>query len=202
MTHERQPRLGPDDLDPAQQKLYRSITDGPRSGGPFPLVDDSGVLQGPFGGFLLSPAVGEALQRLGAAIRYETSLTPRMRELAVLVVAAHHRSPFERYAHEAVGRAAGLTDQELRAVDEGGAVPLDDAHETAVVELVRALLEGDIDDPLWERWAPVLGVPAVFELIALVGYYSTLALQMRVLRTDGAGTDRAPSAPSADRVTP
>jgi 4-carboxymuconolactone decarboxylase len=184
MTPERQPGLRPEELDPAQQQLYDAITRGPRSDGPFPLVDESGVLQGPFGGFLLSPAVGEALQQLGAAIRYRTTLTPRMRELAILVVAAHHGSPFERHAHEAVGRAAGLTEQEMSAVAERRHVPLDDAHEAAALELTQAMLEGDVDDSLWERCAPRLGVPAVFELIALVGYYSTLALQMRVLRTD------------------
>lgn len=184
MTAERQPRLIPEELDRAQQHLYDSITKGPRGDGPFPLVDESGVLQGPFGGFLLSPAVGEALQQLGAAIRYRSSLTPRMRELAILVVAAHHGSAFERHAHEAVGRAAGLTEQELSAVAERRQLPLDDAHEAAAVELIHAMLDGDVDDSLWERCAPLLGVPAVFELIALVGYYSTLALQMRVLRTD------------------
>ena len=183
-ARQRQPRLRPEDLDPAQLTLYRSITTGSRRDGPFPLTDADGVLQGPFGGFLLAPAVGDALQQLGAAIRYRTSLTARMRELAILAVAAHHHSAFERYAHEAVGRTVGLTEEELEAIRDGRPVPLDDEPEAAVVALTRSLLAGDVDEAQWERWQPVVGVSVVFELVALVGYYSTLALQLRVLRTD------------------
>lgn len=183
-TGDRQPRLGPDDLDPAQAALYRAITEGPRGSGPFALVDADGVLQGPFAGFLLSPDVGDALQRLGAAIRFRTRLTPRMRELAILTVAAHHQSTFERYAHEAVGRSIGLIESELTAVRDGLPVPLEDAAEAATVALTRALLDGDVDDSLWAQCEPRLGVATVFELVALCGYYSTLALQLRVLRAD------------------
>lgn len=192
MPEPRQPSFRPDDLDSAQQALYRAITQGPRAQGAFRMVDDAGVLQGPFGGFLLAPAVGDALQQLGAAIRYRTGLTDRMRELAILTVAAHERSSFERHAHEAVGRAVGLTEQELRAIRDGRPVPLDDVDEIATVELTRALLDGDVDDDLWQRRAVSVGAPRVFELIALVGYYSALALQLRVLRVDRAAAQSGP----------
>jgi 4-carboxymuconolactone decarboxylase len=180
----RQPRLRPQDLDPAQQALYRSITEGPRSGGPFALADEDGVLQGPFGGFLLSPTVGDALQRVGAAVRYGSGLSDRLRELAILAVAAAQDSAFERTAHEAVGATCGLTEAEMRAVREGGDPELADPVEAAGLSLARALLSGDVDDETWAACVPPLDATAVFELVALVGYYATLALQMRVLRVD------------------
>ncbi|MBD2893362.1 hypothetical protein amrb99_22830 [Actinomadura sp. RB99] len=101
----------PADLDGDRLALYRSIIEGRRAQGPrlFDLVSDNGVLLGPFNEFLLRPALGDALQRVGAAVRYAGSLGGRAREMAVLVVAAHWDSAFERTAHEAVGRAAGLT---------------------------------------------------------------------------------------------
>jgi 4-carboxymuconolactone decarboxylase len=182
----RQPRLRPDDLDPDQERLYRSITEGPRSSGPqlFALTDDEGVLQGPFGGFLLSPAVGDALQQLGAAVRYRSALPDRLRELAILAVAARRRCGFERMAHEAVGAACGLTDEELRQVAEERGPELDDPVEAAGLRLTRALLDGDVDDATWRACVPPLDETAVFELVTLVGYYATLALQLRVLRAD------------------
>nr|BFE70573.1 hypothetical protein GCM10020092_038740 [Actinoplanes digitatis] len=74
-------------------------------GGPqlFRLVGADGGLEGPFNAFLLQPRLGLALQALGAAVRYETGLADRAREIAILVVSAASDSAFERYAHEAVG---------------------------------------------------------------------------------------------------
>lgn len=184
----RQPRLRPADLDEAQSRLYRAITEGPRSRGPqvFALSDAEGALNGPFGGFLLSPAVGDALQGLGAAVRYGTALSDRVREMAILAVAARWDSGFERHAHEAVGRAKGLTERELEVLRAGGVPDLEDPQERAAVRLTYALLDGDVDDPTWRSCVPPLSAALVFELITLVGYYSTLALQMRVLRVDDA----------------
>lgn len=179
----RQPRLRPDQLDDEQAALHRRITEGPRGGGAFALVDDDGVLRGPFGGFLLSPRLGDALQRLGAAVRYEGALSDRCRELAILTVAAFHGSGFEREAHEAVGRTVGLTEEELAAVRDGTLLA-GDPTERACLRLVRALLQGDVDDETWSACVPPLDPATVFELSTLIGYYSMLAVQMRVLRVE------------------
>ena len=44
------------------------------------------------------------------------------------------------------------------------------------------LLAGDLDDELWRIASEAIGAEVVFELTTLVGYYSTLALQLRVFR--------------------
>ncbi|MFF4237652.1 carboxymuconolactone decarboxylase family protein [Actinomadura geliboluensis] len=180
----RQHPFTPDELDADRLAVYRSITEGPRAKGPrlFDLVSDSGVLAGPFNEFLLRPALGDALQRLGAAIRYEGALSGRSREMAILVVAAAWDSEFERAAHEAVGRAAGLTEEELAAIAAGAPLALADPHEAAVLRLTRALTAGDVDDETWSACVPPLDRETVFELTTLVGYYATLALQMRTFR--------------------
>lgn len=182
----RQPSLVPGQLTEAQQLLYERIIGGPRSGSSFALTDSDGALLGPFGGFLLSPAIGGALEQLGAAIRYRSNLPPRVRELAILVVATHHASAFERHAHEAAGRAAGLLEDEISSLADGRTPSLKDPVERAAVRFTRALIDGDVDDSTWDQSVPLLSLGSIYELIVLVGYYSTLALQMRVLRTDAA----------------
>ena len=114
-------KLEPSALDAEQRSLYDAIAGGRRAQGPqlFRLADPEGRLEGPFNAFLLQPRLGSALQALGASVRYDTGLDDRSREIAILVVAAHWRSDFEWYAHEAVGRAAGLGDAELAALREG-----------------------------------------------------------------------------------
>ena len=182
----RLPDLTPDELDPGQRALYDAITSGPRAQWPqhFALTRPDGSLTGPFNAFLLSPQVGVALQDLGAAIRYRTSLPDRLREIAILMVAAHWDSDFERQAHEAVGRAAGLTDAELEAIREAGPAAYEEAREQATARLVGAMLAGDVDDATWRECVETVGAQSVFELTTLVGYYSTLALQLRVFRVD------------------
>lgn len=180
------PRITPrtrSELTDAERELYDAITGGPRALGPqhFALTHPDGSLRGPFDAMLLSPAVGSAQQALGSAIRYQTRLTDRMRELAILLVAAHKNSAFERDSHEAIARAIGFTEDELAAVRalERSAFHGDEALGAAVV---LELLEGDLADDTWGAASDALGSDGVFELTALVGYYSMLALQLRVFR--------------------
>jgi 4-carboxymuconolactone decarboxylase len=184
----RLPRLHPPFDNEDQQRLYATITSGPRGGSlqPFALVDDVGALAGPFNAMLLQPGLGAALQALGAAIRYQGTLPARTRELAILVVAGHWSSAFEQHAHEAAGRRAGLSEAELAAVRAGEEPALADPAERAAVRAVRALVQGgDLDDEAYARAVAQLGEPGVFELTTLVGYYATLALQLRVFRVGG-----------------
>jgi 4-carboxymuconolactone decarboxylase len=176
-------KLSPGELTEQQRVLYASIVAGPRSSGrqPFPLVDSDGALEGPFNAMLLQPAVGAALQALGAAIRYQGELSSRVRELAILAVAGYWASEFEWHAHETAGRLAGLGEEELAAVRDGRPPDLADPAERAAL---RAAWAGDLDEQEYTEAVTQLGSAGLFELSTLVGYYSTLALQLRVFRVD------------------
>lgn len=179
----RIPRLTPAQLTESQRELYAGITTGPRAQGPqhFALTDRDGTLNGPFNALLFSPGVGEAVQQLGAAIRYRTALDDRCREIAILLVAARWASDFERDAHEAVARGLGIEDVQLHALRAEDISGLRGA-EGAVAETTLALLDGDLSDAQWARARSALGEAMVFELTTLVGYYAMLALQLRVFR--------------------
>jgi 4-carboxymuconolactone decarboxylase len=179
----RIPRFAPAELDAAQREIYDAIAGGRRAAGPqaFALTDAAGRLRGPFNAMLLSPPVGGALQAVGAAIRYQSELDARARELAILAVAAHWNSAFERESHEAVGRQAGLTEDDFAAVRGGGPPPSATKDELVVLKATRALLEArSLDDAEYNEVVGVLGDRGLFELTTLVGYYATLALQLRV----------------------
>lgn len=175
-------RLRPEQLDADQKAVYDGIAGGDRAQGVqhFPLTADDGSLNGPFGVMLHAPRVGSSLQDLGAAIRYRTSLTARVREIAILVVAQSTGSGFEWWAHERVGRAVGLSDAELEALAVGR-FRADDPVEEASAGLCQALLGGGpLDDQAYDAFVRQLGVEAMVELSTLVGYYRTLADLMRV----------------------
>jgi 4-carboxymuconolactone decarboxylase len=174
----------PASLDDAQRAVYDAVAGGRRAQGPqlFQLVDTEGGLEGPFNAFLLQPRLGLALQDVGSAVRYETSLTDRAREIAILVVSVQWDSSFEWYAHEAVGRHVGLTDDELDAVrhQRWDAFSGDERVVARTTHHLAAV--GDLDDAAYADALTTLGEPGLFELLTLVGYYATLALQLRVFR--------------------
>ena len=207
----RIPKLEPAALDEDQRALYDAIAGGRRARGLqlFRLADSEGRLEGPFNAFLLQPRLGSALQALGSAVRYDTGLDDRCREIAILIVAAHWESEFEWYAHEAVGRSVGLGDAELAAVRDGRYTELTAARdgrpaalavrEAVVARTVAALVaRGDLGDAEYREAVDHLGMPGLFELLTLVGYYATLALQLRVFRVpapDAAATAQATATP-------
>jgi 4-carboxymuconolactone decarboxylase len=178
-------KLEVSELDDAQRTLYQDIVGGPRGQGPqlFAMSDEDGRLEGPFNAMLLSPALGSALQQLGARVRYSARLGHRARELAILTVGYAWDSGFEVYSHERVARAAGLTEAELAAIRSGRFAALDDPAERTVAALAHALVKrSDLTDEEYQAGCQTLGEDGLFELTTLVGYYATLALQLRVFR--------------------
>lgn len=171
------------ELSTDQLAVHDSIAGGERAKGPrlFDLSTDDGRLLGPFNALLLQPAVGGAVSALGEAIRFRTAMTPRLRELAILRVAADRRSDYEWYAHEQVARHVGVSDREIAVVKSGEPWMGDDPGERAGLRLVDALVErSPVGEALYEEARSALGEAVIFELTCLVGYYGLLASLMEV----------------------
>lgn len=169
----------PDELDPPARAVYDAIAGGPRASGVrlFRMTDDEGRLEGPFNSMLVAPSVGLPLQELGAAIRYRSGLTDRVREIAILAVAVQHACEYEWYAHEAVGRACGMTDEEFDAILAGVPAPSFDPSERAAFAACRSLLTNRcLSDDEATEFTATLGRTALTELTVLIGYYQTLQL--------------------------
>ena len=115
------------------------------------------------------------------------------RSMAILVVAQAWDSAYERDSHELLGRDAGLTDAEIAALRAGEDPGFADKQEQMSYSVVRALTGpgpkgADLDNQEYDTAVAVLGERALVELSTLVGYYATLALQMRIFRVAGPGT--------------
>jgi 4-carboxymuconolactone decarboxylase len=183
--HGRVPWPLPSELDDAQETVRRSVVGGPRSGErAFALTDAEGRLEGPFNLMLLAPGPGLALSELGAALRFRTTLSDRVREIAILTQAVLARSSFEWYAHEAVARRIGMTDDEISAIRAlRAASSFDPAERVAQQAVQDMVVSGDVEDELFVRLETSFGAEGAIELVLMTGYYATLSLAMRVLRT-------------------
>ena len=188
MSEKLPPRLDlipPAELAPAQRALYDAITGGPRASqaGTVPITDADGQLLGPFAIMLLSPEVGNAMQQVGAKIRFSTALTGRERELAILTVAGALSSEFERLAHVPAARALGLTEPQIDAALAGRTADGLSVDEAIVGRLARAMtVDRTLSDEGYSGGVAALGRERLAELTWLVGYYSALALSLAVFR--------------------
>jgi 4-carboxymuconolactone decarboxylase len=176
--------LTPDKMNKYQLALYETLTTN--QGPDVEMTNPDGSLVGPFNLMVHEPRLGAALQKLGGILLFRGSLSERAREIAILCVAAHQQSEFERSAHEAIGRTAGLTDAEMAAIAARAPLTLADPIEACVLSASRALLEtGDLDDVQYADTVKLLGEAGAIELSTVIGYYSLVALQLRLFRVPG-----------------
>lgn len=177
-----------DDIDPAamtesQRALYDRYTTGRRAApeSPFSLVSADGRLLGPPAVWILSPKFGEAMQHIGGAVRFDSELPYRAREIAILLVGHHHRSAFELYAHRRAGAAAGLSEADLAALaDHEEPVGMSDVEACCFRTTRRILDRGTLDADEFREAVGLLGEAGLFELVTIVGYYNLVAWQLAV----------------------
>jgi 4-carboxymuconolactone decarboxylase len=184
---ERFPRVTKEELDAEGLALRDAILSGPRSrvAGQFPVEAADSSLEGPFGIFLFSPAVGAPLQELGARLRSRTGLTDRQRELATLAIASELACEFEIRAHLPLARNAGISADELDAVLNGET--LVDPLEASLVSFCRANARDATPYAQFDDLVERLDRRRLFEVTALVAYYRGLASMLDLFGISAVG---------------
>ncbi len=173
--------LNPDELTGKQRQLYDSIAGDARRNAArkSKVTAGNGALGGPFNALLYAPQVGEAVQQLGAALRFDSSLPGHLREMAILMVAKRWRANYEWYAHALIAAREGLDEALIEAIKAGDAPEAaDEAGEDAkIVGCFVTELTGTrrVSEATYAQTKALLGEQGVVELIALVGYYSLIS---------------------------
>ena len=170
----RLPELDPEAMTVAQRRVYETILAGPR-----------GRVEGPHKAWLHSPELADPAQRLGAYVRFGSHLPPRLSELAILVTAKHYEAEFEWYAHVRFAHEAGIPEAVTEAIRKGEEPALED-DESRVVYRVAVELNRDrrLSDATFEEAVSVLGMPALVDLIAAVGYYALVSLTLNAFEIE------------------
>jgi 4-carboxymuconolactone decarboxylase len=138
----RLPLYGSEALDPAQKALYdwlMNVAVPWADAADFEARTETGRLIGPFNPALLTPDISTALLNLAVAEQKHTSLSKRGREVVILTVGAVWQAPYELYAHCAVGRQLGLSDDAVRTLAQGQ-LPQELTDEEAVAHRVACAL--------------------------------------------------------------
>jgi 4-carboxymuconolactone decarboxylase len=172
------PIVTSDQLSADQERVWQIITGG-RRGTAADLTDDDGGLVGPFNAMLISPVIGQHLAALGEVLRFDTSLSRSVVELATIVVGARWRSNFEWSAHSRLALRAGISPEIIEAIRRGVRPLFTDETSDAVYRLVSELLaDGRVEDDTYASVAAAVGDVGVVELVALVGYYCLICFSL------------------------
>lgn len=119
--------------------------------------------------------------RFGGVLLTQLELDPRLRELAILLVAARTSAEYEWVQHEAIARDLGVPDEEIAAVGAGELDALDE-DARALLRFVDELLERPRpSDETFAALAQRLPPRQIVELLLVVGNYFTLARLMTAL---------------------
>jgi 4-carboxymuconolactone decarboxylase len=164
----RLPDLPREAMTDEQRRIHDEIVAGPR-----------GRVQGPLKIWLNSPGLLDAAQKLGAYLRFGSHLPPPLSELAIIVTGAYYKAEFEWYAHVRFAHDAGIPEAVTEAIRNGETPELPDADQRIVhavaVELTR---DHKLSDATFDEAVAVLGLPALTDLIAIVGYYGLVSLTL------------------------
>ncbi len=164
----RLPELTPETMSEAQRQLAEEIASGPRGG-----------VRGPFPWLLRSPRIAAHVQRLGAYIRYESTVPGNLRELAILITARFWRAQYEWYAHKPIALKEGVDEAVIEAIAGRRRPQFAEAAEAAVHDFCIAMLEShEVPDETYQVALDALGEEQLVDLVSLLGYYSLLAMVM------------------------
>ncbi len=176
----RIPDLQEATLTSEQRVIYDEIVRGPR-----------GVVEGPLRVWLNSPKLADRAQALGAFCRFDTSLPPRLSELAIITIGSYWRAGFEWHAHAPLAAKAGISAAAIEAIKrQDPSPPLAETDERSVhafaYELVR---ERRVSEGVFADALAAIGEVALVELVGVLGYYSLISMTITAFEVAAPGGD-------------
>jgi 4-carboxymuconolactone decarboxylase len=147
-----------------------------------PLADDilkisSAALGGPYNALLRSPDMARRCFDFLDYLRFKTSVNKRLNEFAILIQARISNAQYEWWAHEIIGRKAGLSDAVMRDLQHCRRPTTMQPDERLVYDYcVQLSLNHRVPDPLWQEAVNHMGEQAVIDLTVLSGTYVMVSM--------------------------
>ena len=171
-------KLSYDQLSDAQKAAWDAVVAGPRK-----------KMHGPFFIWLHSAELLSRGEKLGLYARFHSSLPPRLSELCILIMASHWKCAGEWVDHEPIARSQGVDAGALDALRRGKPAKFGQPDEAAVYELAQELLNTrEVSDATYAKAKAALGERGVLDVVAVLGYYSLIAMSMKTFAQMPEGT--------------
>lgn len=185
---DRMPPIPREQMDEAQRAAADELAAGPRKG-----------VKGPFIPLLRSPLLLARLQKVGEYLRFESALSRRVNELVTLIVSRAWTQQFEWLTHAPLALQAGTSRETLDDLREGRRPRGTSREEEIAYDLVTELLQTrGVSEGTYRDGVEALGERGVVDLVALVGYFTTVSMVLNVAHTPpdpAPGVDPLPPLP-------
>ncbi len=164
----RIPEPDPASMSPEQRAVRDEIVAGPHA-----------RVVGPYPAWLQVPELARRARALSEYVRFQAALPRPLAELGILVTGRHWKAEFEFWAHARLAREAGLDEQVIAAIAANRRPEFADADQEIVYQVCTELYDTRrIADATYARAVEALGLPALVELVATIGYYSMVSITL------------------------
>ena len=161
-----------DTMTPEQKAMVEHLLAGERGG-----------LNGPFNVTLRSPEMGDLAQKLGAQLRFHSSLSNRLNEMAILMTARFWNAQYEWSAHRRSAAAAGLSPSVIEAIAAGRRPSSMQPDELVVYNFGDELLRTrQVGDAAFKAVVDTFGERGAVDLTGVMGYYCFVSMMLNIDR--------------------
>lgn len=133
-----------------------------------------GQLLNLFRALMHAPTLAEPWLALGTAMRYQSTLDDRTRELVICQIAARTESAYEWHHHAPLALAAGVREDQLAALPEPAPGTFDEA-ESELVAFVSHVFSGTVADDDFGSMVARHGTERTTEIVATSAFYVAVA---------------------------
>src|SRR5580692_6025850 len=120
--------------------MYDQLTPEQKAMADHLLAGERGGMNGPFNVTLRSPEIGDQAQKLGALLRFHSTLPNKLNEMAILMTGRFWTAQYEWSSHKKAAIKAGLSPAIIDAIAEGKRPASMQPDEAAVYNFGHELL--------------------------------------------------------------
>jgi 4-carboxymuconolactone decarboxylase len=175
--------LKADELSPAQKAWVDVIAVPPRNakfGNP------------PYRAYIRSPDLAPRLSALSDYLRWNTSLPPRLSELAILITARQWTAQYEWFAHYPLALKGGLDPKIAGDIAAGKRPENMKDDEAALYDLATALYrDKKVTDAVYKAALDKFGERGIMDIIGIIGYYDLVSMTLITMQA-GPPNDSVP----------
>jgi 4-carboxymuconolactone decarboxylase len=177
-------------LNPEQKKWADMISAPPRN---------AKFVNPPYRAYIYNPDLANRLTAMSEYLRWNTSLPPRLSELAILITARQWTAQYEWYAHYPLALKGGLDPKIADAIAEGKRPEGMKEDETALYDLASELYrDKKVSDPVYKAALGQFGERGIMDIIGIIGYYDLVSMTLITMQA-GMPDDKVKPLPALER---